>query len=142
MTTAVSQPSNHINDIANYQELNDKLQPSTGRISIPTRGSYKYVDLRDIVYIEADSNYTRLYLKDDKSLYVSKTLKYWTELIDSELFIRIHSKYLVNSVYVTQLETKNSRLIVQGTTLIISRSRKSYVIKQMQDLSYNTSSYR
>jgi two-component system LytT family response regulator len=119
----------------------DRGRGLSRRVSIPSRGTYRYAELSNIVYLEADSNYTRLHLADGRSLYTSKTLKYWQELINSPSFLRIHSKYVVNTQYITEVDTKTSRLLIGSTSLIISRSRKASVIKQMDLLTSLSRNY-
>ena len=54
------------------------------------------MDFRDIVYIEAKKNYTRLMLEDRSSALVLGTLKQWERLLPSDLFCRIHRGYIVS----------------------------------------------
>lgn len=104
------------------------------RVIIPSRGSYVYAEVDSIVYMEADSNYTRLYLVDGRTHYTSKTLKYWQNQVNSDTFLRIHSKHLVNSLYVTQVDTKRSVIMLGDVSLLISRSRKRNVVRKMMML--------
>ena len=69
------------------------------KIALPTRDGYQMEHLNDIVYCEADVNYTRLHTVHGKVLMVSKTLKSIEEMLPEESFFRIHKSFLVNMNY-------------------------------------------
>ncbi|MBL4624994.1 MAG: LytTR family transcriptional regulator [Flavobacteriales bacterium] len=50
----------------------------------------------NIIYCEADSNYTHIHLKNSRKITVTKTLKVYEELLSPSKFHRIHQSYLVN----------------------------------------------
>lgn len=54
------------------------------------------VDLRDVLYIEARKNYTRLVLENRPTAMVLVTLKHWERVLPRELFCRIHRGYIVS----------------------------------------------
>ncbi|HTR31380.1 MAG TPA: LytTR family DNA-binding domain-containing protein [Puia sp.] len=54
------------------------------------------VDFRDIVYIEARKNYTRLVMENRPTMMVLVTLKQWERVLPRELFCRIHRGYIVS----------------------------------------------
>ena len=59
-------------------------------------GRFVKVDFRNIVYIEAKKNYTRLMLEDKSTALVLGTLKQWERLLPGDLFCRIHRGYIVS----------------------------------------------
>lgn len=53
------------------------------------------VDFRDILYIEARKNYTRLVLEERPTATVLVTLKQWEKLLPRDQFCRVHRGYIV-----------------------------------------------
>ena len=47
----------------------------TGRIAISMKGSIQMIELKDILFIEADSNYCKFYTTGARCIMVAKTLK-------------------------------------------------------------------
>jgi two-component system LytT family response regulator len=66
------------------------------RIVIPSLEGLQFVEMEDIIYLEASSNYTIIFLQNGPRIAVSKTLKEFNEMLPSSVFIRIHNSYLVN----------------------------------------------
>jgi len=69
--------------------------PSDMRIALPTLEGLVFVNVQDIIYCEASSNYTQIVTAQEKYL-VSKTLKEYDELLSDHNFFRIHNSYLIN----------------------------------------------
>lgn len=78
------------------QVLVPKLPQNTGKISIPTLNGFEIVDTNQILYCQADDNYTHLHLKNGSSKLVSKTLRFLEEKLDGNGFLRAHKTYLIN----------------------------------------------
>ena len=56
----------------------------------------------DIIRLEANGNYTAFYLKDKTKYLITRTLKYYDEMLNDYGFYRIHKSHLVNLRYVTK----------------------------------------
>ena len=78
------------------QILQPKIPQSAGKISIPTLNGFEIVDTNQILYCQADDNYTHLHLKNGSSKLVSKTLRFLEEKLDGNGFLRAHKTYLIN----------------------------------------------
>ena len=71
------------------------------KILLPTFEGFEIVSLDQIIYCEADDNFTKIHLKGlSKPLLISKTLKYFEDLLPSDYFVRIHRSSLINTNYV------------------------------------------
>ena len=57
------------------------------------------IHLNDIVYLEAEVNYTLLHAVSGRQLLVARTLKLVEEMLPAEGFFRIHKSYVVNMNY-------------------------------------------
>lgn len=67
----------------------------TSKIAVPNSNGMDFLEIEDVLYMEADSNYTKIYLPKRKEV-VCRSLS----LFESELmpfgFLRIHHKYLIH----------------------------------------------
>jgi len=66
------------------------------KISLHTLDQIIIVSLDDIVRCESDSNNTIFHLQDKRKIFVTKTLKYFADLLSSHDFVRVHQSHLVN----------------------------------------------
>jgi two-component system LytT family response regulator len=83
-------------------QLNDLIhQKANGhkngdKIAIPIQNGYRMVDEKDIIYCEADENYTKIYFATEECILIAKTLLRIEEMLPTEHFFRIHKSFLVN----------------------------------------------
>ncbi len=104
--------------------LKDNIISSKKRIAIAHTEGYDLLDMNDILWLEADSNYTTIYLKGRK-ITVSKTLKNMEDTLDASLFFRNNRSMLVNINCITQFKkTDNSIVLIDGTSLPLSDARR------------------
>ncbi|WP_160114613.1 LytTR family DNA-binding domain-containing protein [Aquimarina sp. AU474] len=102
------------------------------RIAVPQEKQIQMIPTQDILYIEADINYSHIHIIDKKSMCVSKTLKSFEQLlINNKEFYRIHQSYIINLNYInTIIKTKLPQvLMTNGDILTVSRSKKTNFLK-------------
>ena len=101
-------------------------ETSFNKIALPTQKGYILIQLNTIVYCQAESNYCKIFCNNKKEFLVSKTLKYVEELLDNELFIRIHKSFLVNLNYVAGYDKTNDLKVtlLNGMQLPVSVRKK------------------
>lgn len=66
------------------------------KISLHTLDKIIIVNLDNIVRCESDSNNTLFYLQDGEKIFVTKTLKYFADMLKNYQFLRVHQSHLVN----------------------------------------------
>jgi DNA-binding LytR/AlgR family response regulator len=79
------------------QGLLDNNTP-TSRKELFIKSGYEHVRIAidDIIYIKSDADYSELFMNSKKHL-SSEPLRKWLDLLDSNLFIRVHKSYIVNT---------------------------------------------
>ncbi len=101
-------------------------ETSFNKIALPTQKGYILIQLNTIVYCQAESNYCKIFCNNKKEFLISKTLKYIEEILDNELFIRIHKSFLVNLNYVAGYDKTNDLKVtlLNGIQLPVSVRKK------------------
>lgn len=106
------------------------------KIAFSTDTGYEFIKVNSILYCEANSNYCRIFCTDGKEILLAKTLKTIQEqLLQSNLFHRIHKSYLVNLNYIVRLN-KSGSLEVElqnGVKLPVSFRQKDNFINAFKD---------
>lgn len=112
-----------------YNLVNERNQKS--RIVIPSHEGLQFVELDDIIYLEAESNYTSIYLREGNRIFVSKTLKDFEELLPHIHFLRIHHSYLINKDHMHKyLKGDGGQVLMSnGKTLDVARRKKDEFMK-------------
>ena len=104
------------------------------KIALPQLGSISFIEVDDMVSLQADSNYTIIHMKDMQKLVISKTLKDFEELLDGQQFVRIHKSYIVNLRYIKEYSTTDGGLVkmADGNQWSISRRQLDLFISKMK----------
>ena len=109
--------------------LDEKSIPS--RIAIPSLEGLQFIEMNDIIYLEAKSNYTEIYMQQGPKITVSKTLKDFDELLPSTVFIRIHHSYLINKNHVLKyLKGEGGQVVMRNNAILdVARRKKEEFMK-------------
>lgn len=113
-----------------YEELLQapQRQEQPDRVAVPTAEGIEVLQVEDILFVKAESNYTVFYLKGGKQLTLGKTLKYFQDKMPRS-FLRIHQSYLVNTHQIKKYlrEDGGSLLLHEQHVLPVSKSHKEAV---------------
>jgi len=114
-----------------YETLQYNGGHTAKRIALPSAQRLLFVEVSDIIRCEAESNYTRIYLRSGAKEVVSKTLKEYEELLCNEGFIRVHQSHLVNVQMIQSYEKADGGylLMVGASQVPISRLRREKVME-------------
>lgn len=101
-------------------------------IPLPTQHGFELVQTEQIVYCRSEGNYTIFYLKDKRSVMVSRQLGVYEKMLPVQGFIRIHSQYIVNTFYVIKYAkgSGGSVTLSTGEELPVSANRKQEFIER------------
>ena len=93
-------------------------------ICVKSYGDYRYIEAKDICYLQADNNSTDIHLNSGEMITAFKTLKHF-EGVMTYPFVRIHNSYIVNVDFVSRIHTGNAVCHIKNTTTKLPFS-KSY----------------
>lgn len=101
------------------------------KISLHTLDKIIIVNLDDIVRCESDSNNTIFYLKEGNKVFVTKTLKYFSDMLKPYQFIRVHQSHLVNLQCISAyIKTEGGYLMLKnGEHVPVSVRKKTEIIE-------------
>ncbi|MBX3163674.1 MAG: response regulator transcription factor [Bacteroidetes bacterium] len=79
---------------------------------------FSLVDYDEIIWLEAESNYTTVYLVDGKKIMISKGLKDFEEILPPNLFFRIHRSGLININHIREYSSDKGEIILSDGSLV------------------------
>jgi len=96
------------------------------RITIPTADGLRFLNIEDMVYLEASNNYTTIHLSTQNYL-VCRTLKDFEDMLPAETFLRIHHSTIINKFYVEKYIRGDGGQVVMrtGNVLDVSKRKKT-----------------
>lgn len=95
-----------------------------------------FIKMNDILYCEAEGSYTKFYLANSESIFVSRNLRSYEELLAPAGFIRTHHSCLVNPnrIKIYDRKTDSGTLILEGGhTVPVSQRKKDFVIQFLEN---------
>ena len=114
------------------QNLNEK-EFRNYRLALHTHTGLRLVTPSEIIYCEAENNYTRFFLSDQKIIITSRTIKEYEETLSGHDFIRVHKSYLINLHYATEYNNQADTILLKtGTSVPVSRRRKHEVLELLK----------
>jgi two-component system LytT family response regulator len=101
------------------------------RIAISSMEGLQFVPTDDIIYLEANSNYTSFYITGNRKITATKTLKDFEELLPASMFIRIHHSYLINKNGIERyIKGEGGQVVMKnGVILDVARRKKEEFMK-------------
>ena len=107
------------------------------RIAIKHSKGIRYAHDMEIVRCQADSNYSRIFFKDNTNLFLAKTLKEFEELLPEALFLRVHQSHIVNMHYVeSYINGRGGTLVLtNGDQITVARSKKKEMLVRLGEIS-------
>lgn len=104
------------------------------KISLHTLDKIIIVGLDDIVRCESDSNNTLFYLKDGRKIFVTKTLKYFADMLKNYQFLRVHQSHLVNLQCISAyIKTDGGYLMLKNGENVPVSVRKKVEVMELLD---------
>ncbi|MGB1041298.1 MAG: LytR/AlgR family response regulator transcription factor [Flavobacteriales bacterium] len=106
----------------NIKSLNNKDQ----KMVIPQLDGFEVVKIKNIIRAEASDNYTILFLEGNKKYVLSKTLKYYEELLNEFGFLRSHKSHLLNLAQVVKYKKGKvgQAIMSDGSSVLVSSGAK------------------
>jgi two-component system LytT family response regulator len=104
------------------------------RIALPTGRGIDFVEAGDILYCNAESNYTHVVLNGNKKYTLSKTLKDVEEMLEHLDFFRIHQSHLINFKHLQRYVRDDGGYVVMqdGTHIPISKRKKEEFLAKLK----------
>lgn len=113
-----------------FSNIHKDEQGLPGKIALATRDRIEFVDPKDIVLCSSDSNYTMVYLCNERKKLISRTLKDFEEMLTPYQFFRAHHSHLINLSHVQEYVRSDGGYLIMSNKMKIpvSRSKKEELL--------------
>jgi two-component system, LytTR family, response regulator len=105
------------------------------KIALPQMGGISFLEVNEIVALQADSNYTIIHKKEMQKVVVTKSLKDFEEVLDPNIFIRIHKSYIVNVNYIVEYNSTDGGMVKMqdGNMWSVSRRQTDTLLNKLKE---------
>lgn len=122
--------------LENKEELNRnkillenlKLKPEKQQLILPTLQGFDVVKTEDIVRLQADGNFTQVYLNNNTKKMVCRFLKHFDDLLEHP-FVRVHRSHIINTNFVKSYHKSGTATLADDTEIEVSGSFKDQFLK-------------
>lgn len=134
---AVERAKERLNKKVLFSEQNTKDARAPHRLEVPTRHGLRFIDYQHIEYIEADGNYSTLFLGEQKAIVVSRQLGSFEATLPEKEFLRIHKSYIINLNHLAAFERLDGGLVEMesGRRLEVSKKYKADLLEAIKSWS-------
>jgi two-component system LytT family response regulator len=105
------------------QQMKQPEKSTPARIALTSGDGMIFVPTSDILYCEAEGNYTNVFLANGKKILVSKVLKDIDEALAGPDFFRVHSSFLININHIKKFIRGEGGYIVMNNEAMVNVSR-------------------
>lgn len=115
------------------QLLHNIAQPDerTMKLTLTSGDRSYFVPPSDVVWCEADVNYTNLHLADERRFVSARTLKDYEDMLSPLGFLRTHRSYLVNRAHIDHLDKAGYVVLRNGRKVEVASRRREEVAKAL-----------
>lgn len=96
------------------------------KLAIPAREGLEFIDMKDILVLEADGSYTNIRLHAGKRILSTRHLKEYEDMLPTHLFFRAHHSFIINLNQVRSYHKGEGGYVTlaDGSCVDISKRRK------------------
>lgn len=135
LIAAVKRAGKRIEDKAGSQHIETFLHniqyrgaSQKAKLCIPSLRGFQVVEIQEIIYLEASSNYTNFYFTNRSTICASKPIHEYEELLEDCNFVRIHKSFVVN------LEHVKEYIRGEGGSVVLSNNNEVEVSRRKKDM--------
>lgn len=124
------------NKLANKTLLQNKQKNNIDKLALPTQNGLTFVNSNDIIRLEADGNYTKVFLVSNESLLISKSLKTFEKWLENSSFLRVHHSHIVNLRFLKKyVKGEGGTIVLENNHQVeVSRRRKDLLLQKISNL--------
>ena len=119
------------------QSLLENLELSHGnkKLVLGDNESIHIIQLKEIIYCEADGSYSKFVTSTRKEIFVSKNLKEYEKLLREAGFFRSHRSYLINLSWIRKFDRSKGLLELEnGDTIPVTANKKEELFKRLNSI--------
>jgi len=122
--------SNGTNDFTTRIDVASGIK--TKKIAIKDSTGARFVEISNIVRLQADSNYTVIFLTDKTEVLTTRTLKEYEDILTDYGFFRAHNAHLINLNLVEKfMKDSNTVEMSNSDTIEVSRYKKKELLSKL-----------
>ncbi len=127
---------NHKTSFEKNVQLLERLDSNSAQksIAIPTQKGLSFIKVKDIVRFEGVDGYTKIYIKNEKSILSSYSIGKFCKMLSNSSFFLCHKSHLINLKFVNSILKEGSILLQDKSHVPIAKAKRNNFIEKMKNL--------
>ncbi|GEC80116.1 LytR/AlgR family response regulator transcription factor [Flavobacterium aquatile] len=111
--------------INTINSINSSTQ-NVNYVAISSLDKIELIQMKDIIFCQADGKYTNFHLTDGRKIMSSRNLGEYSTILDANYFFRIHHSYIINLRHISKISKKDGYFceLLNKVTLPIAKRRQ------------------
>jgi two-component system LytT family response regulator len=107
------------------------ISNTSKRIALNSADRVHVVNVSDIVRCESQRNYTLFYIKGNKQILVTRTLKEFEDMLEDSGFARVHHSHLINISYLKEFVKSDGgyAVMTDGSEVPVAVRKKEHLLQ-------------
>ncbi len=123
---------------ASLSEFLEQFQSGgKGKTAIATSDGLVFVDNDEIIRLEAQDQYTSIYLTEGRKMLSSRNIKSFEDKLNDKVFFRLHRSHIINMVHhLREFRRTDGGIVLlsDGTEIPVSRRKLPQFMERIQSL--------
>lgn len=117
----------------NKDVINNNTSEPQSKIGLPTVNGLLFESINKIIRCEAKGPYTEFSFTDNKKVLISRSIKFYEELLSKHNFFRVHKSHLINMDHITEYlkGTGGNIIMTDGAVIAIAVRKKEDFLKRL-----------
>ncbi len=109
------------------EQANSNFPSKVAAIYFPYTGGVHIFQPEQIIRVQAESNYTHIYLMDQTHILMATVLRSYESILRPFGFIRTHRSHLVNKTHIREIQANGIMRMKDESCVEISRRKKTTI---------------
>ena len=128
--TARTGEKDDLSKIKTLLENVNAMQISQQKMALPTLNGLSFVTINDIIRLESQGHYTRIFLANGEQLMTTRDIREYEDLLPQAIFYRVHNSHIINLQKIEKYQKGRGGYIIMddGSSIeVASRRRQDFL---------------
>lgn len=128
-----SQQKNIIDQMQVFLDNMGTFNLATQKMAVPTVDGLIFINLKEVVRLEAKSSYTQILMENGEVVTATRTIKDYEDILPEGLFCRIHNSHIINLQKIEKYHKGRGGYVTleDGSTIEVASRRRQEFMRRL-----------
>jgi two-component system LytT family response regulator len=128
-----SQQKNIVDQMQVFLDNMGTFNLATQKMAVPTVDGLIFINLKEVVRLEAKSSYTQILMENGEVVMATRTIKDYEDILPEGLFCRIHNSHIINLQKIEKYNKGRGGYVTleDGSTIEVASRRRQEFLRRL-----------